>query len=300
VPVDLAELQASISEGGLHWTADETIHSALSEAQLQNRLGAVPPEGVSLESREEVARAAHADEADAAAAAAPPAWDWRAPKGALFSNYVTPVRDQGQCGSCVAFGTIAAFEAQVQIHLNKPHLGVNLSEADLFACYGPTHHAGACPSGGWWPGYSYPGLAAGVVPEACFPYTTAVTSGPGCHRCSAASSELTKCATFTDLHTPAAMKQYISSTGPTTACFTVYQDFMHYSSGIYQHVTGGVVGGHAICIVGYNDPGRYWIAKNSWSSAWGEGGFFRIAYGNCGIDAEMWGPSGAITSAVYH
>ena len=63
--------------------------------------------------------------------------------------------------------------------------------------------------------------------------------------------------------------------------FDVYSDFMNYKGGIYIHTTGYKQGGHAIKLVGYGqeDGTDYWICANSWGSAWGEGGYFRIGFG---------------------
>jgi C1A family cysteine protease len=72
----------------------------------------------------------------------------------------------------------------------------------------------------------------------------------------------------------------------------VYQDFFSYRSGVYRHVSGGAAGGHCVEIVGYDDAQGCWICKNSWGANWGEGGFFRIAYGECQIDT-WYGPYGA-------
>jgi Papain family cysteine protease/Repeat of unknown function (DUF5648) len=85
------------------------------------------------------------------------------------------------------------------------------------------------------------------------------------------------------------MKVWLSTKGALAACFTVYSDFFAYRSGVYRHVTGGLAGGHCVSIVGYDDAAGCWIAKNSWGAGWGDMGFFRIAYGQCGIDATMWG-----------
>ena len=59
---------------------------------------------------------------------------------------------------------------------------------------------------------------------------------------------------------------------------SVFEDFMSYKSGIYHHVSGKSLGGHAIKVVGWGvEKGqKYWIAANSWSESWGENGFFRI------------------------
>jgi len=61
---------------------------------------------------------------------------------------------------------------------------------------------------------------------------------------------------------------------------------MNYDSGIYKHVSGRMEGGHAVKIVGWGvEAGtKYWICANSWNTTWGEKGFFRIAFDECGIN----------------
>jgi len=73
--------------------------------------------------------------------------------------------------------------------------------------------------------------------------------------------------------------------------FNVYSDFMNYKSGIYKHTSGTLEGGHAVKILGWGVEGgvNYWICANSWGTSWGEKGFFRIAYGQCGIDSAVYG-----------
>jgi C1A family cysteine protease len=85
---------------------------------------------------------------------------------------------------------------------------------------------------------------------------------------------------------PAQIKEWVSTKGPVSSCFVVYDDFFSYRSGVYRHVTGGEAGGHCVSIVGYNDNPGYWICKNSWGTGWGDQGFFCIAYGECAI--ETW------------
>ena len=84
------------------------------------------------------------------------------------------------------------------------------------------------------------------------------------------------------------MMNEIFKNGPVEAAFQVYEDFANYKSGIYKHVSGSMLGGHAIKIIGWgeNDQGKYWIVANSWNTTWGMDGYFFIARGNneCGIE----------------
>ena len=94
-------------------------------------------------------------------------------------------------------------------------------------------------------------------------------------------------------------KAWLDEKGPLIAVFAVYKDFMEYRSGVYRYVSGNLLGYHAVCCVGYDDEQGCWICKNSWNTGWGESGFFRIGYGEVGIDTEfpMWsvnGVSGAL------
>ena len=70
----------------------------------------------------------------------------------------------------------------------------------------------------------------------------------------------------------------------------VYEDFETYSSGVYKHVTGKSLGGHAIKLIGWGvDNGTpYWTCVNSWNESRGEKGTFRILRGSneCGIEAD--------------
>ncbi len=74
------------------------------------------------------------------------------------------------------------------------------------------------------------------------------------------------------------MQQEIMERGPIMGGFMVYEDFLQYSSGVYHHVTGRLLDGHAIKVVGWGVDGKskkpYWIIANSWGSDWGMNGFF--------------------------
>jgi C1A family cysteine protease len=124
----------------------------------------------------------------------------------------------------------------------------------------------------------------GVTDEAHYPYTA------GDQNCSGLVSGwenyVRKIKDYSSLtNNPAAMKEFIANYGPIEACLYVYDDFFSYTGGVYRHVTGDLAGGHCVCIVGYDDNGGYWIAKNSWGTGWGESGFFYIAYGECYIES---------------
>lgn len=78
------------------------------------------------------------------------------------------------------------------------------------------------------------------------------------------------------------IQQMILSGGPVETAFTVYSDFENYAGGIYHHIAGEPVGGHAVKIVGWGveNGQKYWKVANSWNPYWGEKGYFRMLRGN--------------------
>merc|ERR1712217_559852 len=86
----------------------------------------------------------------------------------------------------------------------------------------------------------------------------------------------------------AGIQRAVMAGGPMEVAFSVYADFENYASGIYHHVTGGQVGGHAVKVVGWGVDGgvKYWKIANSWYPYWGEKGYFRIKRGNNECDIE--------------
>jgi len=282
---DINQLQSMIQASGAGWTAAATSVSALPRAQQLARLG-YRGGGPDPETLEERTMKSASRAGAISAIGAPAAFDWRNNGG----NYVTPIKDQGNCGSCVSFGTTAAVESKVRIQRGNPGLAVDLSEASLFFCVGPATSA-SCGNG-WYMTPAMDGCKnVGLPDEACFPYTD---HQQACNQCGDSAARATKIKAWHTIGGVADMKTWISTNGPLATCFTVYDDFFSYKSGTYRHVTGGVAGGHCVCVVGYNDAGGFWICKNSWGTGWGEAGYFCIAYGQCGIDSTMWAVEGIL------
>ena len=278
--LDLATLRSDLERAGAPWRFAYTSMTALTEESRSVRLGVPVPEDLDeddLQTQSDAA-AATTRAASGESIGAPIAFDLRNVGG---SDYTTPVKDQGGCGSCVAFGTIATLE-HVTRFARTPELPMDLSEAQMFYCWGGAE--GRNCGNGWFP---EPALDAardrGVTFEDYFPYTA---GDQACNVNADWPNHLCQASSWQSLTSNAAgMKQYISQYGSITACFYVYQDFFSYGGGVYTHVSGSLAGGHCVVLVGYDDAQGCWIAKNSWGPGWGEGGFFKIAYGQCGIES---------------
>lgn len=276
------QIRSAIQQQGGGWQAAENPISELPRDQRLLRLGVKPPPGAmtieEVEKRVQERRQSLAEEVGSITA--PAAYDLRNVGG---QNYVTSIKNQGGCGSCVAFGTAATVESTFRVQRGNAGLAIDLSEAQLFYCYARSE-GNNCGTG-WWPQNSFNFFqSSGVSDEACYPYTA---SDQNCtNLCGDWQSRVTKITGQTVLTgNPAGMKEWISTKGALSACFIVYDDFFAYSSGVYKHVSGAQAGGHCVSIVGYSNSQGCWIAKNSWGTSWGESGFFRIAYGDCGIDS---------------
>ncbi len=254
---ELDEIKDAIKKEGAQWVAGETSVSKLSLSERKKRLGLLTsPSGTQQEALA------------LASVALPSSLDWRNYGG----NYVTSIKDQGNCGSCWAFATTAALESRKVRANNMSGFDINQSEQVLISCGG----AGNC-NGGYIDFASNYIRDAGLPAESCYPYTA--TNGS----CSSA------CPTYRTLtynilswgyiaKTVNDMKTALYNYGPVVTTMAVYSDFYSYTGGIYSYTSGGFVGNHAVLAIGYNDAGQYFIVKNSWGTGWGESGYFRIAY----------------------
>ncbi len=263
---DIKKLSAALTKANARWRAKETPQSLLSDEKKRRLLGVDIPKSV-------LAAMAAPATAAAPAPAFAPAVDWRNKNG----NHVSPVKDQGGCGSCVSFGCAGLIESMAHIELGN---WLDLSEADSHFC---SNHGANC--GGWWPESCLDQvIARGICDEACFPYASAfpnndIWSGPPqCHLAPDRDQRAVKIGSRAALTDATSMKNHLSNVGPLAGCFTVYDDFFSYESGVYHHVSGAEAGGHCVLVIGYSEAEQCWICKNSWGSGWGDGGFFRIAY----------------------
>lgn len=263
---ELRHIQKAIEEKNANWVAGITSVSELSAEEKKNLCGLIPSD--KLQEKAELNIASAFDTA----------FDWRNFNG---KNWMTPIKNQGACGSCWAFGALGALEPTIKIYYNAPDVEVDLSEQDLVSC--------CHPQGYGCGGYTLDGTAnfllnEGVPDEECFRYMAMDCSQGVCceDRCSDWESRLRKIDEWSWV--PLDSAKYYLYNGPLYAGMAVYYDFFNYRGGVYEHVWGGLAGYHAVVILGWNDADSSWICKNSWGSNWGEDGWFRIKWG----DESLW------------
>ena len=204
--------------------------------------------------------------------AAPSLFDWRDKDG---ENWVTPVKDQKHCGSCWAFASTACVEAKVNIVMNDPDFDVDLSEQYLVSdCCA---YCGDC-SGGYI-SYTLNYIRNhGITDEWCYPYTA---SDSLClDRCSLWDKRMWTINSYGWPYGPSYTKDFLIEKGPLIMYIGMNGKFDY--NGIYRCNNPTV--NHGVLLVGYNDTGEYWIAKNSWGSGWNDDGYFKVGYGECSMN----------------
>jgi len=273
--ISIKELQKLIDESGANWIAGETPISRLPTNELLRHFGAILPGGdEERKERERISRENY------------DAWKSHPPASRKVSNtvdwraYTEPIKYQGNCSACVSFAVIATAEALYKIQWENSKYSIDYSEADLFFC-----NSGNCTNGQNINTAINAFVEKGVVDEACYKYKD---KDMACKLCDSHDWRWTKIRVINDNVTGIPEIQDQLQRGPVAAIFSVYEDFVHYTGGIYSHVTGRFIETHAVSIVGYNDDEKYWICKNSWGEKFGEKGYFRISYGQCGIDSNVW------------
>ncbi|RPI01794.1 MAG: hypothetical protein EHM72_05640, partial [Calditrichaeota bacterium] len=210
----------------------------------------------------------------------PSRFDWRNNHG----DWVTPVRNQGNCGSCWNFSATAQVEAWWQIKNQQPASGIDLSEQFVLSC----GNVGDCNGGLVENALSFY-QNSGIPDEACFRYAAddELSCSEACDdwQSRAVSIPGWGYITLEEINIDN-IKQAVYQ-HPVSVSYTVFQDFHYYGGGVYEHVWGDVVAGHAVLIVGWDDDLECWICKNSWGDSWGEQGYFRIKWGDSGMGATV-------------
>ena len=191
------------------------------------------------------------------------------------TDWMTGVRNQGQCGACFVFGTLGAVESQYKYLVQDPLLDIDMSEQEVVSCI----NFGSCENGGTAQEVGMHLKSNGVPDEACDPYTA--TTGVCDTRC---ADWQQRASYVTDWHMstyPLWSDDEIKAQlvyAPIVVSFEVYSDFDGYSSGVYSRSDAATdEGGHVVALVGWDDTDNSWICKNSWGSNWGMDGYFKIS-----------------------
>jgi C1A family cysteine protease len=202
---------------------------------------------------------------------------------------VTPVKNQGQCGSCWAFSATGSIESRYAI----AHSQLNsLSEQQLVDCSDAYGNMG-CNGGLMDYAFKYVMASGGLCTEAEYPYTGV----DGSCKASTCGTKYDPIGSYADV-TPdnEADLQASVAQGPVSVAIEADQfAFQFYSGGILNGECGTNLD-HGVLAVGYGsqDGQDYWKVKNSWGTSWGEEGYVLIcrdcnkngAEGECGIDME--------------
>ncbi|CAM8981586.1 unnamed protein product [Rhodiola kirilowii] len=203
--------------------------------------------------------------------------DWRE------VGIVSPVKDQGHCGSCWTFSTTGALEAAYSQAFGK---GISLSEQQLVDCARPFNNFG-CSGGLPSQAFEYIKYNGGLDTEEAYPYT----GKDGACKFSSVNIGV-KVIDSVNITQGAEdeLKHAVGAVRPVSVAFEVVSGFRFYSEGVYTSDSCGrdpMDVNHAVLAVGYGveDGVPYWLIKNSWGSSWGDHGYFKMELGKnmCGV-----------------
>ncbi|GMT12169.1 hypothetical protein PFISCL1PPCAC_3466, partial [Pristionchus fissidentatus] len=200
-------------------------------------------------------------------------------------SQIGAIRDQADCGACWAFAAAETMSDRVCIATNGTQQPV-LSAEDMLSCCGDLCHVNGCSGGnpfGAWLYMATAGVCTGGEfwgNVGCKPYQfepcglVTVDGVSHNHNCKYDDPLIAQCAAactneqydkpynedkyygksaYALKNDVDAIKQEIFDHGPVDASFTVYEDFDLYNGGIYQHVSGSVLGGHSVKIIGWGE-----------------------------------------------
>ena len=213
---------------------------------------------------------------------------------ARTQGLISPVRDQGNCGSCWAFGTVGVMETAIR-RAGGPQ--TDLSEQFLVSC----NKDGWDCDGGWFAnkyhfntlGFNQTGIGAALEADKPYTATNGSCTTPLAHPYRASQWQYVGYSSSipaTDL-----IKTAIMTYGAVAAAVCVDSGWYRYTGGVYSPTANGCNNSvnHAILLVGWNDADQSWILRNSWGTSWGETaggserGYMRIKYDPTGANSKV-------------
>jgi C1A family cysteine protease len=268
-----------IETGAISWSAGRTSESSLSTEERKRLLGPLVGEEEVKAVQSRIAKEEALNAQKGTVHVFPPRWDWRSVSG---TDWTTPVKDQASNGSCschsAAFAAAAdAIESNLKIFRRDPLRNPDLAFCEVQSC--KARHSGQV--GGR---------------EIVFALTQAHESGlidaasTPCSKegaCAQKDKPIVKIGGWRAIYSASQAKEWISRIGPLITEMEVCEDFLQNRGGIYAHEHGAPAGSMAICIAGYDDVGGFWICKNSCVVERGDSGWFKVAYGECGIGSRF-------------
>jgi C1A family cysteine protease len=277
----LEKIKNGIESSGASWVAEETDISKLSVDEKKNLLGGFKPIKPDSQTSNKMKKSSSTK--------FPSSFNWGNFDG---KNYMTTIKNQGQCGSCWAFSIGGVFEARYKINSGKPDLLIDVSEQMMVSCW-----VGNC-IGSRLDDPLDRFKDSGLATEKCFSYFSGdVGKVFNCaNKCKDWKTNAFFIKDWNSKYKPSIkeIKDEILNNGPVMISMAVYDDFFNYSRGVYTHILDSICGYHAIVIYGWSDGDSCWLVKNSWGWGWGElgpdghKGWFRIKMGVNESECEDW------------